>query len=154
MNVVSVLNYKGGVGKTTVTANLGADLAARGHRVLLIDMDPQASLTLSFYAADELDRAFADDGTMLHWFQAHFGEQQPPDLREYVITPPRVNDMVRAGGGRLDLIASHLGLIDVDLDLAAYVGGSRFNVSDSGLSVGAPAARRRARRARLSPTTT
>jgi chromosome partitioning protein len=39
---------------------------------------------------------------------------------------------VARGGGRLDLVPSHLGLIDIDLDLAAYVGGSRFDVSSSG----------------------
>jgi chromosome partitioning protein len=132
VSVVCVLNYKGGVGKTTVAANLGAELAHRGRTVLLVDMDPQASLTLSFYGSDELDRDFADGGTILHWFQSSVDTQAPTDLRDYVVSPPRVNDLVRAGGGRLDLIASHLGLIDVDLDLAAYVGGSRFQVSSSG----------------------
>jgi len=46
MMVVAVVNQKGGVAKTTTTANLGACLAARGHRTLLIDLDPQANLTL------------------------------------------------------------------------------------------------------------
>ena len=45
MQVVSVINYKGGVGKTSLTANLGAELAWRGKKVLLIDLDAQASLT-------------------------------------------------------------------------------------------------------------
>ena len=44
MKIVSVINYKGGVGKTTVVANLAAELAWRGHKILLIDLDPQASL--------------------------------------------------------------------------------------------------------------
>ncbi|HEX6872310.1 MAG TPA: AAA family ATPase [Micromonosporaceae bacterium] len=132
MTVVSVLNYKGGVGKTTVAANLGADLAHRGRKVLLIDMDPQASLTLSFYGSDELDKEFGDGGTLLHWFTAALDDQAPIPLRDLVVTPRRVNALVERQGGRLDLIASHLGLIDVDLDLAAYVGGSRFQVSSSG----------------------
>jgi chromosome partitioning protein len=132
VNVVSVLNYKGGVGKTTIAANLGAALGARGYRVLLVDMDPQASLTLSFYGADEFDRALAGGRTVLHWFQSWLTERDPLALPDLVVTPPRVNQLIEAGGGRVDLIASHLGLIDVDLDLAAYVGGSAFDVSSSG----------------------
>lgn len=132
MTVVSVLNYKGGVGKTTVAANLGAELANRGRHVLMIDMDPQASLTLSFYASDELAKEFTDSGTLLHWFNAFIDEQAPQPLRDYVVTPRRVNEVLRSRGGRLDLIPSHLGLIDIDLDLAAHVGGSRFQISSTG----------------------
>ncbi|MEE3718531.1 ParA family protein [Tumidithrix elongata RA019] len=43
--VIAVFNQAGGVGKTTVAQNLGYTLANRGHKILLIDMDPQASLT-------------------------------------------------------------------------------------------------------------
>jgi chromosome partitioning protein len=45
--VVSFANQKGGVGKTTSTLTVGHALAQRGARVLLVDMDPQASLTIS-----------------------------------------------------------------------------------------------------------
>ena len=45
MFVYAVTNHKGGVGKTTTTATLGAAFARAGRRVLLLDLDPQASLT-------------------------------------------------------------------------------------------------------------
>lgn len=44
--IIALFNQSGGVGKTTLTMNLGYHLAQRHHRVLLVDMDPQASLTI------------------------------------------------------------------------------------------------------------
>ena len=59
--VIALANQKGGVSKTTTTVNLGIGLARAGNRVLLIDSDPQASLTASMgeREPDRLDKTLA-----------------------------------------------------------------------------------------------
>jgi chromosome partitioning protein len=55
LQVISVMNFKGGSGKTTTAAHLAQFLAFRGYRVLAIDLDPQASLSTLFGNQPELD---------------------------------------------------------------------------------------------------
>lgn len=55
-HILAVFNQAGGVGKTTVTMNIGYHLAEAGKKVLLVDMDPQASLT-TFMGVDPDDEA-------------------------------------------------------------------------------------------------
>ncbi len=55
IQIISVMNFKGGSGKTTTAAHLAQFLALRGYRVLAIDLDPQASLSALFGHQPELD---------------------------------------------------------------------------------------------------
>ena len=124
MKVVSIINYKGGVGKTSLTANLGAELAWRGKRVLLVDLDAQASLTFSFIKPDEWSANFEAAGTIKSWFDAH-DTGKPVGLDTLINTPQRIGHTL-SGRGRLDVIYSHLGLINVDLELATKLGGANL----------------------------
>jgi chromosome partitioning protein len=122
MHVVSVINYKGGVGKTSLTTNLAGELAWRGKKVLLIDLDAQASLTFSLITPDEWVKNFADSRTIKQWFDS-YDTGTPIDLSTLIHTPARVQRALK-GNGQLDLISSHLGLINVDLELATKLGGA------------------------------
>ena len=60
-SVIAFANQKGGVAKTTTTLNLGVALAEKGHRVLAVDLDPQANLTMSQgWNPDEIERSMFD----------------------------------------------------------------------------------------------
>lgn len=98
--VVAIVNGKGGVGKTTITANIGGMLAASGYRVLLVDMDPQGNL------AEELgytDAEVNDDGLALAQTLVFASEAKPAlGIRE--------NLDVLMGGSHLDMAAAGLTL--------------------------------------------
>jgi len=126
MHIVSVINYKGGVGKTTLTANLAAELAWRGHKILMIDLDAQASLTFSLIRPDDWQTNYADNKTIKNWFSS-FEIGSPLPLSKIIFTPKRVASILGTQRGKLDLIASHLGLINVDLELATKLGGANLS---------------------------
>ena len=134
VKIVSVINYKGGVGKTTLTANLAAELACRGRRVLVLDMDAQCSLTFSFVTPDYWDSELGggdgegNDRTIKRWFDGIVDEERETiGLDDLVLRDLKVGGHLGDQGGSLHLIPSHLGLINIDLDLAYMLSGTAPN---------------------------
>jgi chromosome partitioning protein len=95
--VIAVVNQKGGVGKTTTTVNLGTALADAGHRVLLVDLDPQAHTTFGI----GLDPA-ACAASVFH----------------VLVEGAPAGGVVRPTGiARLDVLPSHIGLAAAEAHL-------------------------------------
>ena len=73
--IIAIANQKGGVGKTTSAVNLAAGLAEQGKNVLLVDLDPQASLTISM-GFQELDKL---EGTITDIFMKAVNDEAIPE---------------------------------------------------------------------------
>ena len=105
--IIGVLNQKGGVGKTTISINLAACFARAGHRVLLVDADPQAS-ALTWSSAREAPPQFPVIGMA----KPTLHRDLPTVAADYDVTvidgAPRVNEL-----GRAAILASDLVLIPV-----------------------------------------
>lgn len=97
--IVAISNQKGGVGKTTTSLNLGAALAERGNRVLLVDFDPQSSLTICFGVEepDELELS------IYHLMKMAIEDDTLPMPEEYIIK-----------NGNLSLIPSSIELSAIE----------------------------------------
>ena len=93
MRTIAVSNYKGGVGKTTTAVNLASIYASRGMRVLLIDLDPQASAT-DFFGL--YDRASSERHTSI----------------ELLYGGAPVADVAYAAGEGLSVVPSTIELVD------------------------------------------
>ena len=103
--IIAVQNFKGGVGKSTVTTHLAHYLAIKGYRVLVVDCDSQATTTTLF------------------GFNPHFDVERDQTLYPYLSIDPTQADLLyavqRTAWPNVDLIPSCLELFDVEYELAA-----------------------------------
>jgi chromosome partitioning protein len=106
MRTIAIVNQKGGCGKTITAINLSAFLARNGHRVLLVDMDPQGHATLGL-----LKEPDARPGTMYDVF-----------VRASRSEPARLGEIVRPALERLDLAAADVLLSAAPATLAQIDG--------------------------------
>jgi len=101
MHRIALINQKGGVGKTTTAANLGAALAARDLPVVLVDIDPQANLTMHFALEDRSER---------------------PGVYHVLCRHADLGDVVEHVGQCLCLAPSSIDLAAAEIELSSVVG--------------------------------
>jgi len=106
--VIAFANQKGGVGKTTTVANTGVVFAKNGHKMLLVDFDPQANLTAGFGINSDI--LHSTIGTLL---ESHVrGHKLQEDITQYCIP-------TREG---VDILPCDIGLADTELLLHGAMG--------------------------------
>jgi chromosome partitioning protein len=108
--IIAVSQHKGGTGKTTTVLNLGAALAERGFKVLLVDLDPQADLSAGLGVQVDL-------------------EERPTGLSLYSVLSSEqgsLGELVSATGyARLSVVPGTLDMADLELHLAPQIGRER-----------------------------
>ncbi len=107
--IISITNQKGGVGKTTTAINLAAALAQKGHRTLLIDLDPQSNSTMSYLDRKSVEKSMFE-----------------------VLTDPEVKfkDIVRPSGlPNLDIAPARISLAKIESKLLGEIDG-HFRLRD------------------------
>jgi chromosome partitioning protein len=107
--ILAIANQKGGVGKTTTAINLGAALALRGYKTVLIDLDPQANSTMSYVDMTGVPRSLFDALT------------EPTCAVADIIIPTPVE--------RLSIIPSRIGLAKLESKLVGEM-DAHFRLKD------------------------
>lgn len=109
-SIISILNFKGGSGKTTVSVNLSATLAHYNKKVLLIDLDYQMSATISLLRSEKWE-SLKNQRKTLYYLLENIILNNEVKLNEYVIQ---------------NILNSNLDLLPSDLNLIKYAIGDQL----------------------------
>lgn len=110
--VVSCVNLKGGVGKTTLAVNMAAYFGRLGKKTLLIDLDPQTNATFSCIGVDAWEAHAKKHGTVADLLGAR--QHANASAKQKTAKQVTIKDVFE----NVDLIPSHLDLFTIDLDMA------------------------------------
>ena len=105
VRIIAIMNQKGGVGKTTTAINLGAALAERGKRTLLVDLDPQANLTRGLGLSHEEVAAGKSIYDVMTDHKVDLGQA-----------------VRRTRWEHLDVVPSHIDLSGAEIEMVATIG--------------------------------
>jgi chromosome partitioning protein len=121
---ISVINFKGGVGKTTLTFHFATYLANLGKKVLIIDLDHQSSLSIVILGNKLWEKAIEDRQTCNTIFESFCNEEVSMPNNEIIFKNPFLARSKQNSYPTLDLVSAQFELDDTEIELAATTMGN------------------------------
>ena len=120
--IISFINLKGGVGKTTTCFNIGGTLAYENHKVLLVDLDAQANLSTSVLGVDEYEKRFMNNGqtknSVYQIFLDAINRTHEFTTESIIKAPIKFKDKPELPS--LDLLPAHLSLMQLEKQIVNF----------------------------------
>ncbi|TWR28441.1 ParA family protein [Mucilaginibacter achroorhodeus] len=95
MKIISLFNNKGGVGKTTLAFHLSNILAEQGHKILIIDLDPQCNLTICGMDEEALHNIWLEEDSFIDDFESSMKNMSVNDFSDFLDTPKTIHFLLK-----------------------------------------------------------